>query len=273
MSASMVTIRLPGGVWRYDPDDQLGPAGGFGEVFSGLGAKDERVAIKRLKLEVGDLSHREMKVATELGSRDLDHVVPILDCGQDAESDAYFVVMPRAEKSLEYELAAGRTWQAAEAAGIMLQIAEGLSEVPDLVHRDLKPGNVLLYEGRWKIADFGIARFVEDSTSARTLKGCLSPEYAAPEQWELKRATPSTDIYALGCVGHAVLTGSPPFSETSTEHLREKHIHGSPEVPLSIQPRLRSLLTMMLRKDPMTRPSVDRVKRLLKDIADNTFPD
>ncbi|MDM3788590.1 protein kinase, partial [Proteus mirabilis] len=78
-------------------------------------------------------------------------------------------------------------------------------EVGDIVHRDLKPGNILRHEERWKIADFGIAKFVEDSTSLETLREALTPSYAAPEQWLGQRPTSATDIYALGCIIHALV--------------------------------------------------------------------
>jgi serine/threonine protein kinase len=165
----------------------LGPEGGFGVVYPGSGDEHQDVAVKKLKLEAHEAAHRELRIAEEFIGRTFRHVLPFLDAGQDAESGFYFVVMPRAEKSLEDELQSGRTWEDVDAAGILLEIAEGLSEVPDVVHRDLKPGNILLHEERWKVADFGIARFVEESTSLRTLKECLSPRYAAPEQWLYER--------------------------------------------------------------------------------------
>ena len=63
---------------------------------------------------------------------------------------------------------------------VLLEMVQGLSEVGEIVHRNLKPDNILYHEGLWKIADFGIARFVEEATASNTLKDCLSPFYAAP---------------------------------------------------------------------------------------------
>src|SRR5512145_1867623 len=101
----------------------------------------------------------------------------------------------------------------------MLQIIRGLQEVQDLVHRDLKPDNILFHQGKWKIADFGIAKFVADATSDKTLKGWMSVHYAAPEQWRSERATNATDIYALGCIGYCLICGTPPFtSDPESEH-------------------------------------------------------
>ncbi len=131
-----------------------------------------------------------------------------------------------------------------------------------IVHRDLKPANVLLREGRWNVADFGIARFVEDSTSARTLKDCLSPQFAAPEQWRYERSTGATDVYALGGVLHVMLTGRPPF-DGSAVALQEMHLSAvPPEIP-SESGQLKALVSMMLRKTPAARPSLSRVQTLL----------
>jgi len=71
----------------------------------------------------------------------------------------------------------------------LIQIVTGLQEIGQLVHRDLKSANILFHQGSWKIADFGIARFVEESTSANTVKGFLSPQFPAPEQWSGEHAS------------------------------------------------------------------------------------
>lgn len=261
----MIEIRLPEGVWRYDPNKPLGPPGGFGAVFEGLGSNDQPVAVKRLHLAAAEAAHRELRIAGDLAGRDFQHVLPVLDAGQDAESDSYFVVMPVAEGSLSEHLNSEGPLDEAEAVNVLRQIAEGLSEVPDLVHRDLKPANVLRMDGEWKIADFGIARFVEDSTSTRTLRGCLSPPYAAPEQWTLTRATGATDVYALGCIAYALLTGEPPF-QGSVEALRELHLNENPPRLEGCSPQLRTLVAMMLRKAPEARPQLGRIRRLLEAV-------
>lgn len=261
---ALAMIRLGRGAWRYDPDRPLGPPGGFGQVFEGQGDRSERLAIKRLHLSADSLAHREMRVAEQLLDRNLEWVVPILDAGKDQDSDFYFVVMERAERSLQEELDARGAFPQAEALEVFLSICFGLREVKDLVHRDLKPGNILLQRGRWKLSDFGIARFVEESTSARTLRDFLSAPYAAPEQWQGERATPATDVYALGCIAHALIAGRPPYLGPAREDFRHQHLN---EVAPPLEQaglRLRGLVATMLRKQPATRPSVERVRTQLE---------
>jgi serine/threonine-protein kinase len=228
------------------------------------------VAVKRLHLTVKDAAHREMEIATALSSRTLNNVIPVLDAGEDPDSGFYFVVMPRAERNLQGELNPANPFNDADASRILLDIVSGLIEVSDIVHRDLKPPNILLHNGVWKVTDFGIARFVEESTSLNTLKDCLSPPYAAPEQFQFIHATSATDVYALGCIGYALLTGKPPFVGPTEPDFRDQHLHASPPLLLSnCAPRLKTLLSMMLRKPPSARPSLERVKTILTEIVQN----
>ncbi len=164
------TIRLPSGEWEYDDAVPLGKAGGFGEVFRGRG-KDGVVAVKRLNINAVQAAHRELNIGQQLMQRELSHVVPILDAGQDADSDRYFLVMPVCDCSLQDKIdEAGDGLDISVVKNVVTAIISGLQEVGDITHRDLKTANILLHEGNWKIADFGIAKFVVDSTSLETLR-------------------------------------------------------------------------------------------------------
>ncbi len=264
----MESIKLQNAEWQYDPGKPLGPEGGFGIVYEGTGDGFTKVAVKKLKISAKETAHRELKIANKLTDQKLKCVIPVFDSGQDADSDFYFVVMALADKSLQDELDKGKTFTDTEAASILLQIAEGLSEVNDIVHRDLKPANVLFHEGKWKVADFGIARFVEESTSLQTLKNCLTPPYAAPEQWKFERSSAATDIYALGCIGYSLLTGSPPF-QGSNATLKHQHVTERPPELENHHPQLCSLLSMMLRKNQDSRPDLYRVMRILRNISES----
>jgi len=263
----MIEIRLDRESWLYDEDLPLGPAGGFGAVFAGQASGGRAVAVKRLNLDVEASAHRELRIASQLAGKSTKHVIPIFDSGEDPNSGRYFVVMAMAEKSLQTDLSSGRTFSQEETIDILLQASDGIAELDGFVHRDLKPGNLLLHEGSWKIADFGIAMFVEESTSLATLKDCLSPQYAAPEQWEYQRAEVATDLYALGCIGYRLLSGHLPYPGPTMENFREQHLNATPKaLPDTISPRLRTLVGMLLRKSPQARPSLKRVLELLADM-------
>ncbi len=257
----MISIKLPNGVYTYDPNHPLG-RGGFGQVYLGEGTDGVQVAVKKLNVSAVPLAHRELRVAEEFRGKLFKHVVEFLDSGEDADSGEIFVVMPLAEYSLQARINSKGPCACSEAAEIMGQIAAGLAELEGLVHRDLKPDNVLWQGGAWKVADFGIAKFFEEVTSSNTLKQCGTPEYAAPEQFRGERATHATDIYALGCVGFCLLTGSPPF----TTDCADQHQNGSLP-PLNCEDnRLMALIRMMLRKPPDARPTASRVIELLQPI-------
>ena len=100
----MDTIRLPRGEWLYASDHPIGTPGGFGAVFAGEASGFESLAIKRLHLSVSDAAHREIRLADDLVGKELPHVILIFDAGQDANSDQYFLVMPRAERSLQDDM-------------------------------------------------------------------------------------------------------------------------------------------------------------------------
>jgi eukaryotic-like serine/threonine-protein kinase len=203
------SIRLPNGEWQFDDQQRLGKPGGFGEVFRG--SRDGGiVAVKQLNLSAAEAAHRELAIGSFLTGKRFQNVVEVLDAGQDALSDRYYVVMPTCGLSLQEAIDATDGGLAFELAiPIICAILSGLREVIEITHRDLKPSNVLFHNAVWKIADFGIAKFVEDSTSLETLRSNLTPAYAAPEQWLGERPSGATDIYAAGCIVHALLTGEP----------------------------------------------------------------
>lgn len=258
----MNVIKLKTKIWEYDPTVPLGPAGGFGAVFLGRSEKGEEVAVKKLHLSSASTGNRELVITEELSGKELSYVIPFYDSGIDADTTEYFIVMAKAEKSLQDAVNTGAMLEV-DALIILKEIALGLQEVGDIVHRDLKPGNVLFHEGKWKLADFGIARFVENSTSLNTLRDFLSPLYAAPEQWRLERATKATDVYAFGCIAFALLTGQPPFTAGD---LRERHLHEDP-TKLPASTRMQQLASLCLRKNQNARPSIDSIIRQLESIS------
>jgi len=258
----MQRIKLRKGSWEYDPSVLLGPPGGFGAVYLGLSEDGKKVAVKKLHISSAATGNRELNISEELEGKELSHIIPFYDSGMDADTLDYFVVMARAEQSLQNLLTKGPVVEG-DAAKILTDIAMGLHEVKEIIHRDLKPGNILYHEGRWRLADFGIARFVENSTSLNTLKDCLSQLYAAPEQWRFERATKATDVYALGCIAFALMTGQPPFMSGD---LRQRHLHEDP-TRIAGSAKMQQLVSLCLRKNPSARPSVESVLKQLAGIS------
>jgi serine/threonine-protein kinase len=129
-----------------------------------------------------------------------------------------------------------------------------------------------MHESAWKIADFGIAKFVEDSTSLETLRGCLTRAYAAPEQWLLQRPSGATDIYATGCIAHALITGKPPFAGDA-DALRQQHLNETPQALNALPGNARSIVSQMLRKNAEIRPKLERCIEVFKQTLKNEGKD
>jgi len=253
--------------WVLDDQKPLGKAGGFGAVFEGTDTYGQSVAVKRLHLNAAAKAHREMRIAEDLAGKNWNNIMPVYDAGEFEQQ--FFVVMPKADHSLQDAIERQKTFPEREAAEILLQIASGLTEVSHLVHRDLKPGNVLMHTQNWKIADFGIARFVEETTSLHTLQSCLSPHYAAPEQWQYESPTSATDVYALGCIGYTLLTGNPPFQKELLNLLRAQHLGESPPRLSGVHTMLQSILYAMLRKTQGARITLSELKKKLETFVDS----
>ncbi len=249
--------------WFFYESKRIGTAGGFGDVFEGKGADGTRVAVKRIRRVTPGLATGEIRIAKTLMSRPAEHIIPILDAGKDPESGHNFVVMPLAKESLQDRLDRDGPLVDEDAMRVLLEILTGLQEMKRIVHGDLKPANVLLHEGKWKLADMGIARHVDDEPTSLSIRMFVSEGYAAPEQWRFETPTRATDVYAFGCVMYAVLTGAPPFLGPSQEEYCLQHLKGTPR-PLPASAAARALAQMCLTKDRASRPSIDTAITLLK---------
>jgi len=202
------------------------------------GALDERLL--RREIEIG-------KRVTESGSEMLLPVIDAADAG-----DALLLVMPMAEGALEDT---SLPMAEAEVVPVLVDIATGLQDLHSIgiLHRDLKPANVLRHAGRWKLADFGLARDQEIGTQDPTFVGWGSLHYMAPELWGLKSPTVKTDLYALGCLAYELLAGAPPYTGDQAA-VRAGHLtQAPPEAPCS-DTVLRNLIGRLIAKRPEDRP-------------------
>lgn len=140
---------------------------------------------------------------------------------------------------------------------VLEQAAHGLSAIhaAGLVHRDIKPGNILVTpEGLVKITDFGIAKAPEDTALTRTGMVVGTAQYVSPEQARGENVEPSSDVYSLGCVAYEMLAGQRPFTGDSSVAVALAHINDAPPaLPPTVHPHVRELVGIMLRKDPARR--------------------
>ena len=172
----------------------------------------------------------------------------------------YFVMDLVDGPSLEAELRSGRRFTWREVVDIGVQVCAALKHAHDhgVIHRDLKPANLmLLADGTVKLTDFGIAKFF--GGSSLTLAGSMvgTPDYMSPEQIEGKSATARSDLYSLGCVLYALLSGKPPFVGGSVTAVMDRVRFEAPR-PLRLvapqtPPELDDIIAQLLRKNPDER--------------------
>jgi serine/threonine protein kinase len=243
---------------RYRLIDLLG-RGGMGEVWRAHDtAADRIVAIKMLPVQYSDdpmfqqRFRREAQAAARLNSP---HVIPIYDYG---EIDGRLYVSMR--------LVEGRDLQAVIADGplapgravrIIEQVAKALhaAHKVGLVHRDVKPSNVLVDEDDFAyLIDFGIARATDDTRMTGTGNAIGTFQYMAPERMTDSVDDARADIYALACVLYECLTGQPPFAGSTLANLMYAHLHTPPPQASTTQPDvpapLDAVIATGMAKDP-----------------------
>lgn len=217
---------------RYRIVKKVG-SGGMADVYEGLDtAHDNKtVAIKVLKSEYSNdpqYLRRLMREAKAMVSLHNDHVVALYDMGNDG--DAHYLVLEyvKGRTLREYMDEKGR-FEPREAVDIVCKVLDGLSHAHDsgLVHRDVKPHNIMMTErGGVKLADFGIAKIADSST--KTYQGgeaMGSVYYISPEQAKGEEVDAQTDIYSVGVMLYEMLNGAPPFSGENAVQVALKHIN------------------------------------------------
>jgi serine/threonine protein kinase len=236
--------------------------GGMGEVWK---AKDQVlgriVAIKVLKEEyTGDPGFLQRFRAEARHTALLNHVgiANVFDYGEE-EGSAYLVMELVPGQPLSSIIEHEQVLSPDRTLSMMAQTARALSvaHAQGLVHRDIKPGNLLITpDGRVKVTDFGIARLADQVPLTQTGQVMGTAQYLAPEQATGQTATGASDIYSLGVIGYECLTGHRPFSGESQIAIALAQVNDAPPpLPETLPKPVRALLMSMLAKDPKNRPA------------------
>ncbi|WP_193612605.1 serine/threonine-protein kinase [Nocardioides lijunqiniae] len=257
---------------RYELGAVLG-RGGVADVHRATDTLLSReVAVKRLREATPSDADRARFTAEARTLAVLSHpaLVTLLDAG-DSDDRPYLVLELVEGSTLAGLLARGPLPAPEEAARLLGAVAGALAYAhgAGVVHRDVKPGNVLLGDdGRVKLADFGIARIVGDTvrhTMTGTTVGTVG--YLAPEQVSGAEITPAVDVYALGLVLLEAVTGEKAFTG-STAEAAVARLARDPHVPETLSAPLADLVRAMTSRDPGARPSAAVVAERLAVIAD-----
>ncbi|TXS41037.1 serine/threonine protein kinase [Streptomyces sp. uw30] len=254
---------------RYRLGESIG-RGGMGEVWRAYDESLARhVAVKLLLPQDSDpTATSRFRLEAQTAAR-IDHpnVVGVRDFG--AYENRLFLVMELVEgDSLARLLTHSGAQPAERVARMAAQAAAGLAAAhrQGIVHRDIKPGNLLLdADGTLKIGDFGIARFMDDPGAALTATGQIvgTSLYLAPERALGQPAGPPSDVYALGCVLYQLLTGRPPFHADTAVAILHQHLDAAPVPPrdlgvAGLPPAFENYLLGLLAKEPEHRPAAQQ---------------
>ena len=265
---------------RYEPLQLLG-AGGMGEVYL---ADDHllsrQVALKLLKKHLAedpDALARFRKEALAAASLSHPNIVRVFDAGEDAAGVPYIAMEHVPGGTIAHLLAREGRRRPSEAARIAAKIALALNEAhgKGIIHRDVKPQNVLLDErGEPKVTDFGIALAATSASAALTRTAMIvgTARYLSPEQAQ-GVATEKSDLYSLGIVLYEMLTGRVPFDADNPVALALKHVTEHPPSPRElapgVAPAIEAATLGLLSKRPAERPRNAAVAaRMLFDAAD-----
>jgi eukaryotic-like serine/threonine-protein kinase len=249
---------------RYVLERELG-AGGMATVFLAHDPRHNRkVAVKVLRAELAAFigAERFLQEIETTANLQHPHILPLFDSGR--VEGTVFYVMPYVEgESLRSRLDREIQLPVADAVRIAAEIASALDYAHrrGVIHRDIKPDNVLFHDGRALVADFGIAlAWSRDGNSRLTRSGVSlgTPQYMSPEQASGEHnLDPRTDVYALGVVLYEMLTGQPPFTGTSVQAIFAQIVSDEPAPPIhrrrTIPPHVVAALARALEKLPADR--------------------
>ncbi len=262
----MTQPRLLGG--RYELDGVVG-RGGMAEVFRARDIRLDRVvAVKTLREDLArdaTFQARFRREAQSAASLNHPSIVAVYDTGEDmtASSHVPYIVMEYVDGRTLRDLLRDDRRLLPERA---LEITDGVLRALDyshrhgIVHRDIKPGNVMLTRsGEVKVMDFGIARAVSDAqaTMTQTAQVIGTAQYLSPEQARGERVDARSDLYSTGCLLYELLTGRPPFLGDSPVAIAYQHVRENPVPPSRLDPEIPrwadSIVLRAMAKDPAQR--------------------
>ena len=262
----MTQPRLLGG--RYELDGVVG-RGGMAEVYRARDLRLDRVvAVKTLREDLArdqTFQARFRREAQSAASLNHPSIVAVYDTGEDQVGSAAvpFIVMEYVDGRTIRDLLRDDRRLLPERA---LEITDGVLRALDyshrngIVHRDIKPGNVMLNRnGEIKVMDFGIARAVSDSqaTMTQTAQVIGTAQYLSPEQARGERVDSRSDLYSVGCLLYELLTGRPPFTGDSPVAIAYQHVRENPVPPSRVDPELPAwadpIVLKAMAKDPADR--------------------
>ena len=255
---------------RYELGELLG-RGGMAEVRKGTDVRLGRtVAIKRLRTDLASdatFQARFRREAQSAASLNNTRIVSVYDTGEEPSTDGSNVAQPYivmeyvAGRTLRDILREGRKILPERALEITSQVLEALdySHRAGIIHRDIKPGNVMLTPaGDVKVMDFGIARAVSDASSTMTQTAAVvgTAQYLSPEQARGENVDSRSDVYSTGCLLYELLTGRPPFVGDSPVSVAYQHVREQAPPPSS--------------HDEELTPEIDAIvmKSLAKNVGD-----
>ncbi|MFJ7774553.1 serine/threonine-protein kinase [Streptomyces yangpuensis] len=267
----------PGGPTHVGPFEVLGVLGqgGMGRVLLAAGPDGRLVAVKQVLAHFADDEGFRARFRREVtASRKVSgaYTAAVIDADPDATTPwlaSVFVPGPSLGAVVKAVGVLPEDVVRRLAAGLTSALAE--IHRAGLVHRDLKPDNVLLAEDGVRVIDLGIARATEDEAEGEaglTRTGFVvgSPAYMSPEQAEGHPLTPASDVFSLGSVLVMALTGRSPFAGTSTLKTLYEVAHGEPDLS-GVPAGLRDLVARCLAKDPEARPSSAELRELIGPVT------
>lgn len=265
----------------YILDDIIGH-GNFGYVFKTHREKDHAIfALKTMLPSFGDVSleksfKNEIQLATGVCGEHIIHYEYIHDGDTFLEYPPYIIMEYADGGTLGDELKARKQtnelFGSDELLDILKQLADGMRQVnASLVHRDIKPDNILRCGHTLKISDFGLSKVAAENTRTLSFKGGGTPLYMAPEAWDFSKNTIQMDIYSMGVIFYELATLHYPYDPLPSTHeeCRSAHLYSPITSPTKIRPSLSpsivSLINRMLEKSIKRRFSTwDEIIKLLE---------